>query len=45
MIARRMTQLFYLLFELYLLVRFILAFQDVQNSVPWGSLFALCSGL
>ena len=40
-----MAQFFHLLFELYLFVYFIFAFQDLQNSVPRGPLFALCSGL
>ena len=45
MITRYITLFFHLLFELYLLLYFNFAFQDVQNSVPWDSLFALCSGL
>ena len=28
-----------------LFIYFIFAFQDLQNSVPWVSPFALCSGL
>ena len=38
------TAFFYLLFELYMLVLFIFAFQDLQNSVPWSAPFALCFG-
>ena len=45
MITRQMTPFFHLLFELYLLVHFIFAFQDLQNSVPWGPPFALCFSL
>ena len=32
--TRQMTPFFHLLFELYLSVHFIFAFQDLQNSVP-----------
>ena len=46
MITRQMTPLLdNLLFELYLLVYFIFAFQDLQNSISWSSNFALCSCL
>ena len=31
--------------QLYPLVYFIFAFQDLQNSVPWGPPFVLSSGL
>ena len=31
--------IFYLLFKLYVLVHFILAFQDLQNSIIWGPPF------
>ena len=37
-----LTPFFNLLFELCLLVYFIFAFQDFQNSVPWAS---VCSSL
>ena len=36
MITEQMAPFFYLLFEFYPLVYFIFAFQDLQNSVPWG---------
>ena len=36
-----MTPFFHPLFELYLLVHFIFAFQDLQNSVPRGPPFGL----
>ena len=39
MMTRQMTPFFYLLLELYLLNYFIFAFQDLQNSVPWGAPF------
>ena len=45
MITRQNDPIFYLLFELYPLVYFIFAFQDLQNSVLWSPLLALCSGL
>ena len=34
MVTKQMTTLFYLFFELYPLVYFISAFQDLQNSIP-----------
>ena len=45
MITRQMTPFFHLLFELCSLVYFIFAFQDLQNSVLWSPLLALCCGL
>ena len=36
MITLQMTPFFHLLFHLYLFVHFIFAFQDLENSVPWG---------
>ena len=41
MITRLMTHYFHLLFELYQLVYFISAFEDLQNSISWGPPFAL----
>ena len=35
-LTRQMTPFFNPLFELYLLEHFSFAFQDLQNSVPWG---------
>ena len=43
-VARQMTLLFHLLFELYPMVYFIFAFQNLQNSILWSPLVALCSG-
>ena len=45
MITRQMTPFFSLPFEIYLLVYFNFAFQELQNSFPWGLPFALSSGL
>ena len=45
MITRQMTPFFHLLFELYPLVFLISAFNELQNSIPWRLLLALCSGL
>ena len=36
MITRQIPYFFHLLFELCPMVYFISAFQDLQNSVPWG---------
>ena len=35
----------HLIFNLYLLVYFTFAFEDLQNRISWGSSFALSSGL
>ena len=46
MITRQNDPIFFhLLFELYLLLYFIFTFRDLQNSVLWSPLLALCSGL
>ena len=38
---RQISPFFHLLFELYLFVYFIFAFQDLQNSVAWVSLLGI----
>ena len=45
MITRQKAQFSRLLFELYSLIYFIFEFQYIQNSIPWGSSFALCFDL
>ena len=45
MTTRQMTPFFSSIFQFYQLVCFIFAFKDLQNSIPWGPIFALCSGL
>ena len=45
LITRQWTHFSHLLFELYLLVFFIFAFQDLQNLVPWGPCYTLRFGL
>ena len=45
MTTRQMTPFFSSIFQFYQLVYFIFAFKDLQNSIPWDPIFALCSGL
>ena len=45
MVTRQKAKFSLLLFVFYPLIYFIFEFQYLQNSIPWGSSFALCFDL